>query len=314
MTDRPPRVTAAGRRLRRALVGNGAARLGAVLLAAFAAVALAAPWLAPCPAAAARHCGEDPYRVPRDGFSTTPQPPSAAHPFGTTTKQHDIFYGVVWGTRTAFKVGLLITLPALLFGVAVGAAAGYAGGWVDEVAMRVVEVFMAFPFFVAAVAMASVLRVDPVVGQSTLPAMVALASFGWMGYARLIRADVLSVREREYVWAARAAGAGAGRILRRHVVPNTVFPVLVAASLDVGTYVLAFAGLSFFGLGVPDGYADWGQMLAGARHRVPSLGHDWHLVAFPGGALVLFALGWTLVGDALRDALDPRMGGGPEGG
>lgn len=294
----------------RAFLSSPAARLGAFLLLSFTVVALAAPWIAPCPPAQQRYCGENPYLVPRFGFSSTPLPPSAEHLFGTTTKQYDIFYGVVWGTRTAFKVGLLITLPALLIGIVIGASAGYFGGWTDEIMMRIVEVFMAFPFFIAAVTVASLLRTDPRIGQSTLPAMIALLAFGWMGYARLIRSDVLSVKERDYIWAARAVGVSDGRIILRHVVPNTVFPVMVWASLDVGTYVLAFAALSFFGLGVPDGYADWGQMLASARSRVPSLGQDWHLVVFPGLALILFALACTLVGDALRDALDPRMSSG----
>jgi peptide/nickel transport system permease protein len=156
---------------------------------------------------------------------------------------------------------------------------------------------------------ASVLRTRPDLAQGTLPAMLALLAFGWMGFARIIRADVLSVKEREFVWAARALGASDRWIIRRHVVPNAMWPTFVAASLDVGTYVLAFAALSFFGLGVADGYADWGQMLAAARNRIPTLAADWHIVVFPGAALVLFALGWTLFGDGLRDALDPRMRG-----
>jgi len=299
-------ATPGARRWWRALLGNPAAAAGTTLLVAFGVVALAAPWIAPCPAGQERHCGDDPYRVPRYGFAGMPRPPSAEHPFGTTGKQYDVFYGLVWGTRTAFRVGLLITIPALLVGVAVGATAGYFGGWADEILMRTVEVFMAFPFFVAAVTLASALRAHPQLGQGLLAPMLALLAFGWMGYARLLRASVLSVKERDYVWAARALGVGDGRIILRHVIPNSMFSVLVAASLDVGGTVLAFAGLSFFGLGVPDGYADWGQMLAAAHDRLPSLGRDWHLVVFPALALVLFALGCTLVGDGIRDALDPQ--------
>lgn len=301
------------RRWWRALLRSPAARAGAGLLALVVAVALAAPWLAPCPPEHARFCGANPYHIPRDGFATEPRPPGATHHFGTTSTQHDVYYGVVWGTRTALRVGLLVTVPALIVGALVGAAAGYAGGWLDEGLMRVVDVFMAFPFFIAAATTASLLRTHPEIGQSTLPGIAALAAFGWMGYARLVRADVRALRGRDFVVAARALGASEGRILLRHVVPNAIQPVLALATLDVGTYVLAFSGLSFFGLGAAPGYADWGQMLAGARDRVPSLARDWHVVAFPGGALALFALAWSLTGDALRDALDPRAAGGGHG-
>lgn len=293
----------------RRLWDTPAARVGLLLLTAYALVALAAPLLAPCPPDQARSCGEDPYRIPRDGFASDPRPPGPGHPLGTTARQFDLYYGLVWGTRTAFKVSLLITLPALLIGILVGAAAGFVGGWLDEILMRVVEIFMAFPYFLAAVTLATLLRAEAGLANSPLPAMLALTAFGWMGYARLIRAEVLSVRERDYVWAARALGQGPVGILRRHVLPNTVMPVFVVAMMDIGTTVLSFAALSFFGLGVPDGYADWGQLLSHARNRIPSLSTEWHIVVFPGGAVLLFALAWTLVGDALRDALDPRSVG-----
>lgn len=296
------------RRLRR-LWATPAARLGLGLLLAYGLVAVAVPVLAPCPADQRRTCADDPYLVPRDGFAADPRPPGPGHPLGTTARQFDLLYGLVWGTRTAFKVSLLITLPALLLGVVVGGVAGYLGGWVDELLMRVVEVFMAFPFFLAAVTLATVLRAETGLAGSPLPAMLALMAFGWMGYARLVRAEVLSVREREFVWASRALGVGPLGSLLRHVLPNTVMPVFVVGMMDIGTTVLSFAALSFFGLGVPDGYADWGQLLSHARSRIPSLSTEWHIVVFPGLAVSLFALAWTLVGDALRDALDPRLAG-----
>lgn len=293
------------------LFGNASSILGTLLLLGFAAVALAAPLLAPCPddARQQRRCGDDPYNVPRYGFSQVPNPPSAEHRFGTTPTQYDIFYGVVWGTRTAFKVGVLIVGLSLVIGLTIGAAAGYYGGWIDEGLMRVVEVFQAFPFLLAAITLATILRANPDI-TGILPAILALVAFGWTGYARLIRADILSVKQREYVWAARGLGASDRHIILRHVLPNAIFPVLVVASLDIGTVVLSFAALSFFGLGVPDGYADWGQMISTARTRIPSLTEDWYIVLFPGGAIALFSLGWNLIGDTVRDILDPRLAGG----
>jgi peptide/nickel transport system permease protein len=229
------------------------------------------------------------------------------HRFGTTPEQYDIYYGIVWGSRTAFQAALIVTSITLLIGLALGSIAGYYGGWTDEILMRLVEIVMAFPFLLAAITLATILRADPELGQGTIPSLVALTAFGWTGYSRLIRADVLSVKQREYVWASKSLGASDLRIITRHVLPNAIFPVLVVASLNIGTIVLSFAALSFLGVGVPDGYADWGQMIAGARGRIPSLDQDWYIVLFPGMAITLFVLSWNLVGDAFRDILDPRF-------
>lgn len=304
------------RRVLRGLLSNPSSLLGSILLVFFALVALMAPILAPCPVdedpRQRRYCGLDPYYVPKYGFSTQPEPPSSEHFFGTTTDQYDIYYGVIWGTRTAFKVGIVITFFALMIGLTVGSISAYYGGWVDEGLMRVVEVFQAFPFLLAAITLATVLGANPRFGQGTGPAMAALVVFGWMGYARLVRADILSVKQRDYVWAAKSLGASDFRIITKHVLPNSIYPVLVVASLNIGTYVLTFAALSFFGLGVPDGFADWGQMMSSARQRMPSLDQDWYIVVFPGIAIVLFSLAWNLIGDTVRDLLDPRFTAGPK--
>ena len=296
------------RRIVRGLLRNPASQFGTLILVFFAAVALAAPLLAPCPAEVRqqRRCGEDPYTVPQYGYSKIPQPPSAEHRLGLTVDQQEIYYGVVWGTRTAFKVGLAIVGLALLIGLTIGSIAAYYGGWLEEGLMRVVEIFQAFPFFLAAITVATILRTNPY-SQGVLPAVLALVAFGWMGYARLVRADILSIREREYVQAARSLGAGDVHIITRHILPNSMFPVMVLASLNIGTIVVSFAALSFFGIGVPPGYADWGQMISTARNRIPTLVDDWYLVFFPGVAILLFSLSWNLVGDALRDILDPRL-------
>ena len=282
------------------LFRNPTSVLGFALVFLFVLVAIFAPVLAP-PAQNQR----DPYIIPRDGFAMEPQPPSPSHPFGTTEGQYDLFYGVIWGTRTAFYVGLAVTGVTVLFGVTIGAIAGYNGGWVDEILMRIVEIFMAFPFLLAAITMAAVLQAR--IGRGIITGMVALMVFGWTTYARLIRGDILTVKERDYVLAARSVGARDARILARHVIPNAIYPTMVTASMDIGSYVLSFAALSFLGLGSEIGYADWGQLISFARNWIPTLSVHWYIVVFPGMAILLFVLGWNLLGDALRDVLDPRM-------
>ncbi|RLC71536.1 MAG: ABC transporter permease [Chloroflexi bacterium] len=315
------------------LLTNPTSLTGILLLFAFMVIAIGAPWIAPPPENA-----RDPYMIPRDGFSTTPELPNDVHPLGTTEGQYDIFYGVIWGTRTAFRIGVVITIFTAIIGLTIGSFSAYYGGWLDEVLMRVTEIFQAFPFLLAAITLSSVLQtiygrgeagplmflakllalvtfgsnptenVDPIQLQ-ILTGMLAIITFGWMTYARVIRGNILVVREKEYALAARTIGAGDMRILLRHLLPNAIYPVLVIASMNTGSYVLAFAALSFLGLGAQRGYADWGQMINFARNWIPSLADHWHIVAYPGLAIVLFVLAWNLVGDVLRDTLDPRMRG-----
>jgi peptide/nickel transport system permease protein len=208
-------------------------------------------------------------------------------------------------------VGLVITFLTVLVGGAVGGISGYVGGWLDEIVQRVVEVVFAFPFLLAAVTLATVL--GPKLRNGLLVAMIALIAFGWPGYARLLRGDVLAVKGRDYVLAARVVGVPGWRILLWHVLPNAMYSLLVVASLDIGTNVLSFAALSFLGLGAAPGYADWGQLLSFARSWIPDLSRYWYTVVFPGGALLLFVLGWNLIGDAFRDALDPKLAGTARG-
>jgi peptide/nickel transport system permease protein len=285
------------------ILSNPLSFMGVVLVLAFAIVAIAAPLLAP------PKDPENAYRIPRDGFKAEPQPPSAKHLFGTTEGQYDIYYGVVWGTRTAFKVGLIITAVTALIGLVVGSLAAFYGGWLEEVLMRIVEVFMAFPFLLAAITIAAVIKTKAPQMEGVYVAMLAIIAFAWMSYARLIRGDILTTKERDFVLAARSIGVGNMRLLIRHVLPNSLYPTLVVASMDIGSYVLTFSALSFLGLGAELGYADWGQMIAFARNWIPALAKYWYIVVFPGGAIVLFVLAWNLIGDALRDILDPRLRG-----
>jgi peptide/nickel transport system permease protein len=305
------------RRIVGQLARNPSSAAGTLILVGFILVAVFAPVLAPCPPGQLAYCDQNPFEVPKFGFKKQPLPPGTVadgdryegyvHRFGTTPDQYDIYYGVVWGARTAFQAALIVTSVTLLIGLTVGSIAGYYGGWTDEALMRVVEVVMAFPFLLAAITMATILRSHPQIGQGIVPSLLALIAFGWTGYSRLIRADILSVKQREYVWASKSLGASDFSIITKHVLPNAMFPVLVVASLDIGTIVLSFAALSFLGVGVPDGYADWGQMIAGARDRLPSLDEDWYIIVFPGAAITLFVLAWNLLGDAFRDILDPRF-------
>lgn len=284
-----------------ALLRNPVSITGTVLLILFALVAIFVPLIAPPP------IPSEPYQIPRDGFLAEPQPPGPSEPLGTTQGQYDLFYGVVWGTRTAFKIGLIVTSCTFLIGGFVGAVSGYVGGWIDEIIQRIVEIFLAFPFLLAALTLATILGSK--IQNGLITGMIALISFGWPGYARLIRGDVLTVKERDFIMASRALGARGPRLLFFHVVPNAIFSLLVVASLDIGTNVLVFAALSFLGLGTGEGYADWGQLLSYARNWIPTLNTHWWIVVYPGMALLLFVLAFNLIGDAFRDALDPKTMG-----
>jgi len=273
--------------------------LGVAILLAFVLVAVFAPVLAPP--------GEfqmTPYDTPRAGFLATPQPPSPDAIFGTTEGQYDIYYAVIWGTRTAFKIGLGVVAISVLVGTIVGAAAAYYGGALDEILMRIVDVFMAVPFLIAAMVLTALL------GKGIVPVTIALSTFGWMSYARIIRSEILRIREMDYVHAARAYGASDLRLIVLHIIPNAFFPVLVLATMATGSMVLTASALSFLGVGTEEGYADWGQFIAYARNWIVGQPGNpfqyWYTLAFPGAAIFLFVLAWNLVGDTLRDILDPR--------
>jgi peptide/nickel transport system permease protein len=285
----------------RTMVRNPTSVIGLILLFLFILIAILAPVLAP------PKIPSQPFFMTRDGFEAQPQPPDAKHILGTTQGQYDIFYGVIWGTRTAFEVGLIVTGATVLVGGGLGAAFAYLGGAADEVFQRIVELFLAFPFLLAALTMATIL--GPKIRNGLITGMIALIIFGWPGYARLIRGDILSIKEREYIIAARMVGVPGWRILVRHILPNAMYSLLVVASLDIGTNVLTFASLSFLGVGAPQGYADWGQLLSFARNWIPNLSTYWYIVVYPGIALLLFVLAWNLIGDAFRDALDPKLRG-----
>lgn len=244
------------------------------------------------------------FTIPRASYSSVPTPPSGKLWMGATSGGYDIYYGLVWGTRSAFYVGILVVGFGVLLGSLVGAVAGYAGGWVDNVIMRFVDVVLSMPNLVIAIVIVTIL------GQSLTHVMIAIAAVQWAPYSRILRGDIQAIKERDYVDSARALGARGPRVVLRHILPNAIVPLLIVASLDIGAIVLTAAALSFLGLGAPAGYADWGQMISFARDWIKGPPGQplayWFVSAWPGLVIVVFVLGWNLLGDAVRDVLDVR--------
>ncbi|MBW1722101.1 MAG: ABC transporter permease [Deltaproteobacteria bacterium] len=278
---------------------NPSALIGFSLLLFFTVIAVSAPLIAP------PKYPHNPYMMPHKGFSPTPKPPGKDHVFGTTTGQYDIFYGVIWGTRTAFKIGFVVVGIAGIVGITLGLIAGYFGGLVDEILMRIVDIAFAIPLLVLTMA------IIVAFGRGLENVMIALAMVEWRVYVRVMRSSILTLRDLDYVQAAKVMGVSHFRIMMRHILPNGIYPVLVIATMDIGSMVIMAAFMSFLGLGAPKGYADWGQMVALARNYIIGPPGDplkyWYTIAFPGLCIVLFVLSWNLIGDALRDAFDPKI-------
>ena len=223
--------------------------------------------------------------------------PSLSHPLGLDELGRDILARLVMGARISLFVGLAVVAISASAGITIGALAGYLGGWFDEIVGRVMDVLLAFPGILLAIALVAVL------GPSLRNVVLALVLIGWVGYARLVRGQVLRIRELDYVQAARALGAPLGRILARHVVPGTLSAVTVQATLGMAGVIIAEASLSFLGLGVQPPTPSWGTMLdAGRSHLLDAP----HLTVVPGLAIALLVLGFNFAGDALRDRIDPR--------
>ena len=273
--------------------------IGLTIILAFTLIAVFAPVIAP------PENEHDPYRIPHDGWVMAPSPPSADHPLGTMEQQYDILYGIIWGTRSAFKIGFTVVLINLIIGTVLGSIAGYYGGLFDEIIMRITDMFYALPFLV--VAMALVVAI----GRGLQSIIIVMIILGWPTYTRMIRGDILIIREKDYILAARASGTSDLKIIIKHILPNSVYSVLIVASMNIGATVLTAAALSFLGLGAETGYADWGQMVSMCRNWIVGppdarLAY-WYVVFIPGFVIALFVLGWNLLGDAARDVFDPKM-------
>lgn len=264
------------------------ALLGAILIILLLLAAAIGPWIAP---------------YPDQGAGVTDLPnrftaPDGAHWLGTDQLGRDVLSRILFGARPAVAVSFGVVLLAALIGIPLGAIAGYRGGWLDNLLMRVTEVFQAFPPLLLAMVMVALL------GPSLVNAGIALAISWWPWYARLIRAEAVTLRERSYVEAARSIGVPTWIIIPRHILRNSLTPVLVQATVDIGTVILAAGSLAFIGLGAQPPTADWGLMVSEGRGLIFSY---WWISTFPGLAIFVAVLGFNLLGDSIRDLLDPRQ-------
>ena len=226
------------------------------------------------------------------------RPPDAAHPFGTDELGRDVLSRILWGARISLLVGFVAVGIAVAIGIAVGAAAGYYGGWLDTLLMRTVDLMLSIPTFFL------LLAVIAIVEPSIWNIMIVIGATGWMGIARLVRGEFLVLRESEYVIAARATGASAPRLILRHILPNALSPVYVSAILGVAGAILVESSLSFLGLGVQPPTPSWGSILTAGKDNIEIA---WWLSLFPGLAILFTVLGYNLLGQGLRDLLDPRL-------
>ena len=272
---------------RRFRLQSWGARFGLAVACVWVFTALFAPWLSP----------HSPDAIDLTHELSRPGP---GHLLGTAENGIDVLTHVLYGARVSLVVSFFAVLLSAALGITLGGIAGYAGGLVDEGLMRLVDVLLAFPGILLA------LFITAVLGPSLSNVVFALSFSGWTGYARLTRGQVLTLRERDYVQAARALGSGPGRILLRHVLPNAAGPLLVQATFALPGAIVAEASLSFLGLGVPPGTPSWGALVdQGTQYLLVAP----HVALFPGIALALTVLGFNLLGDAMRDALDPRHEG-----
>lgn len=266
---------------------NRIAVAGLCIIFALVGAALFAPWIA----------SHDPVKM---DFTSVLKPPSRGHIFGTDMFGRDLASRILYGSRLSLEVGFIIVVMGAGLGIIAGGIAGYFGEIYDTLIMRFVDIMLAFPAILLALLIATVM------GPGLLSVMVALGAVSWLSFARVVRAEILSIKERDYIIAARAVGGNDLRILTRHVLPNCMPPVIVLASLRMATALIAAASLSFLGLGAQPPQPEWGSMLNEAQEF---LREAWWYTFFPGMAIVIVVLAFNFVGDGLRDALDPKMRG-----
>jgi len=269
--------------------GNLASLAGLTMVLAFVSVALLAPWIAP---------------YPEEGWGLTYSskrrflPPSLEHPFGTDELGRDVLSRVILGARTSLLIAFSVVFLSMMIGGFIGIIAGYLGGNMGTLIMRVVDMFLAFPPLLLALAIAAT------IGRGFVNAIIALTISWWPWYSRLAYVQTLSIKNMPYVEAARTIGVSDFWIMVRHIFPNTLPPMIIQASMDLGSAILEAAGLSFLGLGVQPPAPDWGLMVSTGRIHIR---RAWWISFFPGMAIFLTVLGFNLVGDALREGMDPRL-------
>lgn len=225
-------------------------------------------------------------------------PPSLKHPFGTDDLGRDVLSRIIWGSRVSLSVGIVAVGLAILIGIIIGSIAGYYGGLIDAILMRFVDIMLAFPTFFLILAVIAILE------PSIYTIMAVIGLTGWMDVARLVRAEFLTLKERDFVTAAKASGAGSLRIIFNHVLPNALSPVFVSATFGVAGAILTESGLSFLGLGVQPPNPSWGNIITSGKDNIEVA---WWLSLFPGLAILITVLSYNLVGEGLRDSLDPRI-------
>ena len=262
--------------------------MSTIVLVLFILMAAFAPFVAPYPEEGAG----------RTNVDNTMLAPSTAHPFGTDRLGRDMLSRVIVGARPALMVPIGVVAFAVLLGAPLGAIAGYKGGWIDEIIMRITDLFLAFPSLLLAMAIASAL------GRGLQNAAIALVISWWPWYTRLVRGVTISLRRRYFIEAAQAVGVSDWVIILRHILPNTISPILVQATVDMGTVILAMGGLAFLGLGTQPPNPDWGLMVSEGRSFILE---QWWISSFPGIAIFVVVLAFNLLGDTLRDIFDPRQ-------
>jgi peptide/nickel transport system permease protein len=286
--DQAPTIQSSTRRRQFMLaIRQPAIAVGVVVMVIFLLAALLAPLIAP-------------YGPLDQNISAGLQPPSAAHLFGTDKLGRDIFSRILYGARISLFVGVAVVVMSGVIGSLLGVVAGYLGGWADELLMRITDIFFAFPALILAMAIAGAL------GPSLQNALIAISAVTWPVYARLLRGQVLALREREFVLAARTVGVPEWQIITRHLLPNMLAPLLVQGSFDMGGAITAVAGLSFIGFGAQPPTPEWGVMISEARTYMATA---WWMGTFPALAIMLVVGSFNLLGDGLRDLLDPRLRG-----
>jgi peptide/nickel transport system permease protein len=264
---------------------NKLALLGAVIVLFLFVVAVSAPWIAPY----------DPGQIQ---IKKVLEEPSAKHPFGTDPLGRDVFSRMIWGSRISLMVGFVAVGIATAIGIFLGALAGYYGRWTDNLIMRFVDIMLCFPTFFLILAVIAFLE------PSIWNIMIVIGVTSWMGVARLVRAEFLSQKERDYAVAERALGAKDFRIIFRHILPNAMAPVLVSATLGVAGAILTESALSFLGIGVQPPTPSWGNILTAGKDNIDIA---WWLSFYPGTAILITVLGYNLLGEGIRDSIDPRL-------
>ena len=264
---------------------NRLALSGLILVFSLFLVSLLAPWLAPY----------DPNYI---DISAILMPPGPLHLMGTDSLGRDVLSRIMYGAQISLKVGFVAVGLATLIGVLLGSVAGYYGGWIDNLLMRMVDLMLCFPTFFLILAVIAVLE------PNIWNIMIIIGLTSWMGVARLVRAEFLTLREREFVQAARALGARDGRIIFRHLLPNALAPVMVSATLGVAGAILTESALSFLGLGVQPPTPSWGNILTAGKDNIEIA---WWLSVFPGLAILITVMGYNLLGEGIREAIDPRL-------